>query len=82
MRINSLSKEFKISTPYGRIKNIHGNNMTPEQQSISQSVNKNKIFEINRKRIEELQKLTSQCERETDKIYQVIQNNINMMSFE
>ena len=56
--------------------------MTPEQQSISQSVNKNKIFEINRKRIEELQKLTSQCQRETDKVYQVIQNKINMMSFE
>jgi hypothetical protein len=37
---------------------------------------------INRKRIEKLQKLTSQCQRETDKIYQVILNNINMMSIE
>ena len=52
----------------------HGKNMSPLQQSITQSVRENNNFEINRMRIEKLQKLTNQCQREADKIYENIQN--------
>ena len=51
-----------------------GKNIIPHQQSITQSVRENNDFEINRMRIEKLQKLTNQCQREADKIYENIQN--------
>lgn len=54
-----------------------GKNMTPHQQSISESVKENTNLEINRMRIEKLQKLTNQCQREADKIYEDINRSIS-----
>jgi hypothetical protein len=48
--------------------------MTPHQESISESVNNNKIFERKRKEMEELQKITSLYQRQADKIYEDIKN--------
>lgn len=62
---SSSSKKFK---------NIHSTNMTPYQESISQSVFNYKIFEKKRKEMEELQKITSLCQRQADKIYEDIKN--------
>ena len=62
---SSSSKKFK---------NIHSTNMTPHQESIYESVFNNKIFERKRKEMEELQKITSLCQRQADKIYEDIKN--------
>ena len=65
-------KENQISVKYG--KNIHSKNMIPHQESISESVFNNKIFERNRMDREKLQKITSLYQRQADKIYEDIQN--------
>jgi hypothetical protein len=74
MMIKKL-KENQISVTrswYGQ--NIHSKNMIPHQESISESVFNNKIFERNRMDMEKLQKITSLYQRQADKIYEDIQN--------
>ena len=53
-------------------KNIHSTNMTPHQESIYESVLNNKRFEKNRKEMEKLLKITSLCQQEADKIYNIL----------
>jgi hypothetical protein len=53
-------------------KNIHSTNMTPHQESIYGSVSNNKRFERNRKEMEKLLKITSLCQQEADKIYNIL----------
>ena len=66
------------SSRYGRyFKNIHSKDMTPHQESISESVINNTIFERNRKKMEKLQKITSLYQRQADKIYEDINRSIS-----
>ena len=58
-------------------KNIHSKDMTPHQESISESVINNTIFERNRKKMEKLQKITSLYQRQADKIYEDINRSIS-----